>query len=155
MVSTAESVPDRGMMYTVYARLHFFNEAAQLSTTVNGAWRPPLGVVMNTNRLASGVSVQPLKSGGGAAKSRRGEPAWNPLLVSMSTPITSNVAALTYKSCLPSPRQWGKALSLPVETSHLAPLFAEAAADANGRTYTSLGPDSLVEYTIKRQSVDN
>jgi hypothetical protein len=53
-----------------------FNAAAQLTTTVNGAVRPPACVVMKRNRFGSDAGVHPTgMSGGGAVKSRLGVPA--------------------------------------------------------------------------------
>src|SRR5580704_7098203 len=64
---------------------YFFKPAAQLTTTVNGMTRPVLGGAANSNRLPSGERSQPPAPD--VANMRRGAPAWNPLLLSMSTAI--------------------------------------------------------------------
>jgi hypothetical protein len=74
---------------------YFLSDAAQFTTTVNGAGRPALGVVTNRKRLSSGMLSHPTGiMGGGALNNRLGVPAWNPLLVSISTAIKSRLVPL-------------------------------------------------------------
>ena len=77
------------MIKRLLLQRYFFKPAAQLRTTVNGMVRPLPGGAANRKRLPSGDRSQPeVNVVPGAVNMRRGVPAWNPLLASISTAMT-------------------------------------------------------------------